>query len=58
LFLAQETARIEHLNRIPKLVKFDETLPNFINRKHPRTGEKKKQRARIKVQAGKRAPKR
>jgi hypothetical protein len=23
---------------------FDETLPNFIKRKHPRKGEKKKQR--------------
>ncbi len=25
---------------------YDETLPNFINRKHPRKGEKKKQMAR------------
>jgi hypothetical protein len=34
---------------------FDEILSNFINRKHPRmgTGEKKKQRAWTKVQAGK-----
>jgi hypothetical protein len=31
----------------------DETLPNFIKRKHPRKGEKKKQRARTKVQASK-----
>jgi hypothetical protein len=31
----------------------DETLPNFIKRKHPRNGEKKKQRARTKVQASK-----
>jgi hypothetical protein len=34
------------------------TLPTFIERKHPRRGEKKKQRAWTKVQAGKRAPKR
>jgi hypothetical protein len=26
----------------------DETLPNFTKRKHPRKGEKKKQRARTK----------
>jgi hypothetical protein len=31
----------------------DETLPNFIKRKHPRKGEKKKQRASTKVQASK-----
>jgi hypothetical protein len=31
----------------------DETLPNFTKRKHPRKGEKKKQRARTKVQASK-----
>jgi hypothetical protein len=31
----------------------DETLPNSIKREHPRKGEKKKQRARTKVQAGK-----
>jgi hypothetical protein len=31
----------------------DETLPNFTQRKHPRKGEKKKQRARTKVQASK-----
>jgi hypothetical protein len=31
----------------------DETLPNFMKRKHPRKGEKKKQRARTKVQANK-----
>ncbi len=31
----------------------DETLANFIKRKHASKGEKKKQRARIKVQAGK-----
>jgi hypothetical protein len=31
----------------------DETLPNFIKRKHPRKGEKKKQGARTKVQASK-----
>jgi hypothetical protein len=40
---------------------FDEILSNFILKKHPRMGtrEKKKQRARTKVQAGeKRAPKR
>jgi hypothetical protein len=30
--------------------KLDETLPNFIKRKHPRKGEKKEQRARTKVQ--------
>jgi hypothetical protein len=29
------------------------TLPNLIKRKHPRTGEKKKQRTRTKVLAGK-----
>jgi hypothetical protein len=31
----------------------DETLPNFVKRKHPRKGEKKKQWARTKVQASK-----
>jgi hypothetical protein len=31
----------------------DETLPNFIKRKHPRKGEKKKQGERTKVQASK-----
>jgi hypothetical protein len=31
----------------------DETLPNFIKRKHPRKGGKKKQGARTKVQASK-----
>jgi hypothetical protein len=31
------------------LYKYDETLPNFIIRKHPRKGEKKKQGARTKV---------
>jgi hypothetical protein len=36
----------------------DETLPNFIKSKHPRKGEKRKQSARTRVQAGKRAPKR
>jgi len=36
----------------------DETLPNFVKRKHPRKGEKKKQRARTKVEARQRAPKR
>jgi hypothetical protein len=30
-------------------LKSDETLPNFIKRKHPRKGEKKKQRAKTKV---------
>jgi hypothetical protein len=30
-----------------------ETLPNFIKRKHPRNGEKKKQGARTKVQPSK-----
>jgi hypothetical protein len=29
----------------------DETLPNFIKRKHPRKRERKKQGARTKVQA-------
>jgi hypothetical protein len=33
--------------------KDDETLPNFIKRKYPRKGEKKKQGARTKVQASK-----
>jgi hypothetical protein len=32
---------------------FDDTLQNFIKRKHPKKGEKKKQRARIKVEARK-----
>jgi hypothetical protein len=36
----------------------DETLPNFIKKKHPRKGKKKDQRARTKVEAGKRAPQR
>jgi hypothetical protein len=36
----------------------DETLPNFIKRKHPRKGEKRKRSARTRVQASKRAPKR
>jgi hypothetical protein len=37
----------------------DETLPNFIKRKHPKKGGKNKQRARTKVEAGKtKAPKR
>jgi len=31
----------------------DETLPNFIKRKHPRKGEKKKQGPRTKVKASK-----
>ncbi len=31
----------------------DETLPNFIKRKHLRKGEKKKQRGRTKVHASK-----
>ncbi len=35
-----------------------ETLPNFIKRKHPRKGEKKKQGARTKVQASKQPKKR
>ncbi len=35
----------------------DETLPNFIKRKHPRKEEKKKQSARTSVQSVKRAPK-
>jgi len=41
---------------VPYLRRFsqsDETLPNFMKRKHPRKGEKKKQRARTKVQANK-----
>jgi hypothetical protein len=36
-------SRLEYLNRIPKLVKFDETLPNFINRKHPRMKGREKE---------------
>jgi hypothetical protein len=36
----------------------DETLANFIKRKHPRKRKKKNQRARTKVEAGKRASKR
>ncbi len=35
----------------------DETLPNFIKRKHPRKEEKKKQSARTSVQSCKRASK-
>jgi hypothetical protein len=31
----------------------DETLPNFIKRKHPRKGEKQKQTRRTKVQVNK-----
>jgi hypothetical protein len=31
----------------------DETLPNFILKRHPRKGEKRKQGARIEVQASK-----
>jgi hypothetical protein len=31
----------------------DETLPNFIERKHPRKGERRKQGARTKVQVSK-----
>jgi hypothetical protein len=31
----------------------DETLPNFIKRKHPRQGENKKRGARTEVQASK-----
>jgi hypothetical protein len=36
----------------------DETLPDFVKRKHLRKGEKKKQKVRTKVEACKRAPKR
>jgi hypothetical protein len=36
-----------------KLKPTDETLPNFIKRKHPRKGEKNKQEARTKVQVSK-----
>jgi hypothetical protein len=32
-----------------KLKPINETLPNFIKRKHPKKGEKKKQVARTKV---------
>jgi hypothetical protein len=35
----------------------DETLPNFIKRKHPKKGEKNKQRTRTKVEVGKKSPK-
>jgi hypothetical protein len=35
----------------------DETLPNFIKRKHPKKVEKNKQRARTKVEVGKKSPK-
>jgi hypothetical protein len=35
----------------------DETLPNFIKRKHSKKGEKNKQRARTKVEVGKKSPK-
>jgi hypothetical protein len=39
---------------IIKYVIYDETLPNFIKRKHPRKGEKKKQQGpRARVQASK-----
>jgi hypothetical protein len=42
-----------YLNRTINL-SIDETLPNLIKRKHPKKGrEKKKQRARTKVQASK-----
>jgi hypothetical protein len=40
---------------LPSELLFDETPPNFIKRKHPRKGEKKKQGARTKVEASKQA---
>jgi hypothetical protein len=36
----------------------DETLPNFIKRKHPKKSEKNKQRTRTKVEVGKKKPQR
>jgi len=33
------------------------TLPIFIKRKHPKKGEKNKQRERTKVEVGKKSPK-
>jgi hypothetical protein len=36
----------------------DETLPNFIKTKHPKKGEKNKQRTRTKVEAWKKKPQR
>jgi uncharacterized membrane protein len=41
---------------IPTPVLSDETLPNFIKRKRPRKGEKKKQGARTKVNSPKEGP--
>jgi hypothetical protein len=32
---------------------YDKTLPNFLKRKHPTKGEKKKQGPRTKIQASK-----
>jgi hypothetical protein len=41
------------VRQIPNKTLNDENLPNFIKRKHPRKGYKKKQRERTKVQASK-----
>jgi hypothetical protein len=46
------------VRRGPLTFLIDETLPNFKKRKHPRKGEKKKQRARTKVQASRHPQKR
>jgi hypothetical protein len=43
---------------LPKESAHAKTVPNFIERKHPRKGEKKKQGSRTKVQASKTAQKR
>jgi hypothetical protein len=42
-----------HMNMIVFLGTNDGTLSNFLKRKHPRKGEKKKQGAWTKVQASK-----
>jgi hypothetical protein len=41
------------MNKESGTPKLDETLPNFIKRKHPRKGEKRNKRAMTKVQASK-----
>jgi hypothetical protein len=49
---ASYITKLKEKNFAPK-EKMMKPLPNSIKRKHPSKGEKKKQRARTKVQAGK-----
>jgi len=49
-----QTDKLWQVTCPPLTLKRDETLPNFIKRKHPRKGEKKKQSARTRVRADKR----